>query len=59
MILLSDKDISKIERALGIVEGVSCGVELHLKTPLSKAIRIIEEVINEEGPLMPQRSDTE
>ena len=48
MILLTDKDIAKIERALGIIEGVSCDANLGEVTVLNKAIDVIEEVIKNE-----------
>ena len=47
MIMLTDKDIATIERALGLIEGIGYGVEEKSSQGLFTAVEMITEVMYE------------
>lgn len=44
--MISAKDRAEIERALGIIEGISCVSDIPTASGLARAVDIIEKVIN-------------
>lgn len=46
MTILNRKDLSTIERALGLIEGIGYGVDEKAATGLFSAVEIISEVLS-------------
>lgn len=59
MILLNAKEISTIQRALGLIEGIAFATEEKISTGLFTAVEMITDIIDDQELQMPQRSDTE